>query len=129
MSNLRQLNTDGNTCSSLFALLFVFTWYEYNYKIYIATVYYLLLHTQVRLENETTQSTDRFQVGALEKKGRNILIKLGKFNQIKHTKRKSENKLKTKRRGLINCFVTRFKDKIREIVVRNSRVGNTGCFP
>ena len=34
MPNLRQLNTDGNTCSSLFVLLlfFFFTWYEYNYK-------------------------------------------------------------------------------------------------
>ena len=37
-----------------------------------------------------------------------------------------------KRRDLIKCFVTRFKDKIHEIVFRSSRVvywRNTECFP
>lgn len=49
------------------------------------------------------QSTDHFQVGALEEKGRNILIKL-EIEPNKHTQRKSENKLKNKKKGLDKMF-------------------------
>lgn len=57
-------------------------------------------------------------------------IKTGNWTKL-NTRKKREKKLNMERRDLIKCFVTRFQDKIYEIVFRNSRVvywRNTECF-